>query len=77
MEEQQAQPQSPLSSHWSGMHAPLLQVSEQPQTGLQVLVGHLPPEHIPPPLQPQTPPQPSAAPQVPSFGQLGVQQFPP
>ena len=59
------------------MHAPLLQVWPQPQTGLQVLVGHFPPEHIPPPLQPQTPPQPSAAPQVPSFGQLGVQQLPP
>ena len=59
------------------MHAPLLQVSPQPQTGLQVLVGHIPFVHLPPPVQPQTPPHPSAAPQVPSFGQLGVQQLPP
>ena len=59
------------------MHVPSLQVCPQPQTGLQVLVGHMPFVHLPPPLQPQTPPQPSAAPQVPSFGQLGVQQLPP
>ena len=59
------------------MHAPLLQVSLQPQTGLQVLVGHIPFVHLPPPVQPQVPPQLSDAPQVPSFGQLGVQQLPP
>jgi hypothetical protein len=77
MEEQQLQPQRPPSSHWIGIHAPLLHVSAQPQTGLQVLVGHIPLVHLPPPVQPQTPPQPSAAPQVPSFGHFGVQQLPP
>jgi len=44
---------------------------------LQVFVGHVPFWHIPPPAQPHLPPQPSLLPQVPSFGQLGVQQLPP
>jgi hypothetical protein len=29
--------------------------------------------HLPPPEHPQVPPQPSPPPQVPSFGQLGLQ----
>ena len=77
MDEQQLHPHRPPSSHWIGMQVPSLQVSAQPQTGLQVLVGHIPFVHLPPPVHPHTPPQPSAAPQEPSLGQLGVQQLPP
>jgi hypothetical protein len=56
---------------------PLLQVSVHAQVGEQVLVGHIPFMHMPPPVQPHFPPQPSLLPQVPSRGQLGVQQLPP
>jgi hypothetical protein len=73
---QQLQPQIPVSQK-SGKQVPLLQVSPQPQVGVQVFVGHIPFVHLPPPVQPQVPPHPSLAPQVPSFGQLGVQQLPP
>jgi hypothetical protein len=60
-----------------GTQVPLLQVSVQPQVGVQVFVGHIPFVHLPPPGQPQAPPHPSPAPQVPSLGHLGVQQLPP
>ena len=33
--------------------------------------------NVPPPVQPHVPPQPSLPPQVPFWGQLGVQQLPP
>ena len=56
---------------------PLLHVSVHAQLGEQVLVGHIPFMHMPPPVQPHFPPQPSLLPQVPSRGQLGVQQLPP
>jgi hypothetical protein len=75
---QHEQPHSTVSeSQMSGTQLPLLQVSAQPQLGEQVLVGHFPAVHLPPPVQPQVPPQPSPAPQVPSAGQLGLQQLPP
>ena len=70
------QPQIPVG-HDSGTHAPLLQVSVQSQTGLQLLPGHMPFVHMPPPVQPHLPPQPSLPPQVPSVGQTGLQQLPP
>ena len=75
---QQVHPQATTSeSQMSVTHCPLLQVSPQPQVGVQVLTGHLLFLHMPPPAQPQTPPHPSLAPQVPSWGQLGLQQLPP
>jgi hypothetical protein len=73
---QQLQPQMPLSQN-SGTQFPLLQVSPQAQVGVQVFDGHMPFVHLPPPVQPQVPPHPSAAPQVPSLGHFGVQQLPP
>jgi hypothetical protein len=73
---QQLQPQIPLGQE-SGTHAPLLQVSLQAQVGLQVFVEHIPFMHMLPPVQPHLPPHPSLPPQVPSLGQLGVQQLPP
>ena len=73
---QQLQPQIPLSQN-SGTQLPLLHVSPQAQLGLQIFCGHIPLMHLPPPVQPQVPPQPSLPPQLPSLGQLGVQQLPP
>ena len=73
---QQLQPQTPLGQE-SGTHVPLLQVSLQAQVGEHVFVGQVPFWHMPPPTQPHFPPQPSLLPQVPSLGQLGVQQLPP
>jgi hypothetical protein len=55
----------------------LLQVSPQPQVGVQIFEGHIPFVHLPPPVQPQVPPQLSEPPQVPSLGHFGVQQLPP
>jgi hypothetical protein len=67
--------------HWttSGLHTiprhwPLLQICPQPQAGEQVLPGHTPFVQVPPPEQPQVPPQWSLPPQVPSLKQSGVQQ---
>src|SRR4029079_2151432 len=73
---QQLHPQIP-AAHDSGTHAPLLQVSPQGQTGLQIFPEHFPFVHVPPPAQPHLPTQPSLAPQVPSVGQTGLQQLPP
>ena len=73
---QQLHPQTP-DEHDSGTHVPLLQVSLQGQTGLQIFAGHFPFVQVPPPAQPHLPPQPSPAPQVPSVGPLGLQHEPP
>jgi hypothetical protein len=73
---QQLQPQIPLSQK-SGRHVPSLRVSPQAQVGVQIFDGHMPFVHMAPLLQPHLPPHPSAPPQVPSLGQLGVQQLPP
>ena len=69
---QQLQPQTPLGQE-SGTHVPLLQVSLQAQVGLQ----QVPMYRVVPMAHVQVPPQPSLLPQVPSLGQLGVQQLPP
>ena len=55
-------------------HWPLLQISPQPQAGVQVFPGQSPALHVPPPAQPHVPPHPSLWPQVPSLGQYGSQQ---
>jgi len=75
---QQLQPQVTTSGlQVTVTHEPLLQICPQPQAGVQTLPGQTPPVHVPPPAQPQVPPQPLPAPQVPSVGQLGLQQPPP
>jgi hypothetical protein len=75
---QQLQPQRTTSGlQVTEMHCPLLQIWPQPQAGVQALAGQSPLVHAPPPAQPQVPPQPSPFPQVPSAGQLGLQQLPP
>ena len=74
---QQVQPQDRRRLQVTGTHWPLLQISPQPQAGVQALAGQMPFVHLPPPAQPQVPPQPSPPPQVPSVGQLGLQQLPP
>jgi hypothetical protein len=73
---QQVHPQIPLSQK-RGTQFPSLQVSPQAQVGVQVFDGHMPFVHLLPFVQPHVPPHPSAPPQVPSLGQLGVQQLPP
>jgi len=72
---QQAQPQRPLLQV-SGTQTPSLQDCPQPQAGVQVFWGQRPFVQAAPPGQPQVPPQPSPAPQVPSCGQRGAQQVP-
>ena len=75
---QQLQPQRTTSgAHVTFTHAPLLQIWPHPHAGVQVLPAHTPLVHFAPPTHPQVPPQPSPAPQVPSVGQLGLQQLPP
>lgn len=72
---QQVQPQTPLLQI-SGTQAPLVHIWPQPHAGVQVFCGQRPFVQAPPPGQPQVPPHPSLAPQVPSCGQWGVQQVP-
>jgi hypothetical protein len=61
----------------TGMHWALLQIWPQPHAGVHTLPGHSPLVQVPAAPHPQVPPQPSPPPQVPSVGQLGLQQLPP
>jgi hypothetical protein len=58
------------------MHLPSEQDWPHGQAGEQLLSAQIPPTQTPPLLQPQVPPQPSDAPQLPSTGQVGLQHLP-
>jgi hypothetical protein len=57
------------------MQVPFTQFSPQPQAGVHGLT-HLPFVHCSPGLQKHLKPQPSSTLQLPSLGQVGVQQAP-
>jgi hypothetical protein len=58
------------------MHLPSEQLWPHAQVGEQLFTAQAPPTHTPPLLQPQVPPHPSEAPQVPSTGHAGLQHLP-